>query len=298
MNRRALTIALIGAAIAATPYATADVEIVRADPIPRLSGSWCDIRLGGAITAADAAVLAASDCVRANIFVHDSPGGDINAAMAIGHWARERDAWVSIVTDAYCHSSCALVFIGGVERSSFGEIGLHRPYLAGAPRSNAEVGKLVSRMLDQIRDYVDEMGIAPEFASVMLNTSPASMRVYRTDEIYELLGRTDPLYDELQVAEVARSYGTTTDEYRRRRAEAERSCAASRLGFPRYMDAGSEELAAYSAARHECQQAIYWGLSQSVYRDRYNDAVERCSAGEPTPDEVQECGIRVMQGLD
>lgn len=123
------------------------------------------------------------------------------------------------------------------------------------------------------------------------------MRTYRTDEIYEHVARTDPTYDELRVAREARTYGITTDEYRCRYAEAEQTCVASPLGFPRNMDIDSEESKAYFSARDECQQAIYWGLSRSVYRNRYPDAVERCNVGDPSPEELLECGIQVMQGL-
>ncbi len=83
-----------------------------------------------------------------SIFIDDSLDGDVGAAMDIGRWAREQQAWVGVVN--YCYSNCALVFIGGVERPNFGEVGLHRPYLAGAPRSDAEVEveELVPVMLD------------------------------------------------------------------------------------------------------------------------------------------------------
>lgn len=279
------------------PSAMADVEIYNVDHLRRLNGFWCDIRLEGNITTADAAVLDAAECALVMMFIHDSPGGDVNAALDIGRWVREREGRISVTSDAYCHSSCALVYIGGVSRSNFGEIGLHRPYLAGAPRSDAEVEELVSVMLYQIREYVDEMGVSPEFASVMINTPPSTMRTYRTDEIYELVAQRDPMYDELQVAQNARDYGIATDEYRRRHAEARQSCVATRLGFSRFQVPGSEEFSASSSAVYECKQAIYWGLSRSVYRNRYNDAIERCNAGDPTPDEVQECGIQVMQGL-
>ena len=43
------------------PSARADVEIVKSDPLPRLNGSWCDIRLRGDIAPADAIALDASE---------------------------------------------------------------------------------------------------------------------------------------------------------------------------------------------------------------------------------------------
>lgn len=292
-----LLLTLFAITPSAIPFAQADVEIERADFLTLLNGYWCDIRLGGDITEADAAALDAAECVRVAMFIHDSLGGDVNAAIHIGRWARERDATIAVITDAVCYSSCALVYIGGVRRSNFGEVGIHRPYLAGSPLSNAEIEALIPRMLDEVRDYIDEAGVSPEFASLMINTPPAAMRRYRTDEIYDLVAETDPMHDELHVAGQARNYGTTTDEYRRRLAEAEKACVASQLGFSRYTDADSPELSAYTSARHECQQSIYWDLSRSDYRSRYKRAVELCNAGDPTPDEMRECGIQVMRGL-
>lgn len=280
------------------PLATADIEVVRTDFSPNLNGDWCDIILKGDISPADAAAVDAAECVRVTMFIHDSPGGDANAAMHIGRWARERNAFVSVVRDATCHSSCPLVYIGGVRRSNFGEIGLHRPYLAGNPRPEAEVEMLVSQMLDEIQDYVNELGVAPEFASLVINTPPSAMRTFRTNEIYEYVAPIDPTYDEITVARDARNYGITTDEHRRRDIEAEQRCTAAQLGFSRYLDTNSPEMAAYSLARYECRQAIYWGLSRSVYQKRYNDAVKRCKIGDPTDEEVRECGIRVMRGIE
>src|SRR5690606_33045361 len=135
-------------------------------------------------------------------------------------------------------------------RSNFGEIGLHRPYLAGAPHPDAEVRSLVSRMFNDVRVYVDELGINTEFATVMLNTPPATMRIYNTVEIHEIVAKSDPTYDELRVSQQARRYGINTDEFRRRHADAERSCTASRLGFPRFMNTDSPEFTAYSSAHY------------------------------------------------
>lgn len=271
--------------------ASADVEI-RGD-----GTGHCDITLSATIVSADAVSLETSDCRRANIYIHSSPGGDAYAGMAIGRWARALNASIAVVTDAQCLSSCALAFIGGVHRSNFGEIGVHRPYLSGEPRAEGEIRDAVTRMNADIREYVSNLGVSAEFASVVVNTPPSEMRIYRRNEIYALVPATDPTYDEVDVATNARRYGITTDEYRRRHVEAEQACTAIQLGYPRVMSLNSPELAAYSTARHECKQAIYWGLSQSVYRSRYSEAVERCNVGDPAPEEVQECGVRIMQGL-
>lgn len=266
----------------ATVPAIADVEI-RID-----DGGHCDVVLSGAIATADAAALEASECRRAFSFLHDSPGGDAYAGMAIGRWARAREAWITVIVDAQCLSSCALAFIGGVHRSNFGEIGLHRPYLSGEPRSEEEVRLAVVRMLADIRDYVHDLGVSPEFASVVANTPPSEMRRYHREAIYELVPTTDATHEEVEVAKNAERYGLTTDEYRRREAEAERECEAMKFN-----DVTVEVL---PSVLYECRQAIYWGLSRLVYQQRRSEAVERCNRGNSTPEEAEQCGVAVMKG--
>ena len=304
---------LISATAATIPSAMADVEIRKDGTLPHTdfivgtkAGTLsCNIILTGEITVTDAAALNASTCpdTITSIFIDKSSGGDVGAAMDIGRWAREQKAWVGVVK--YCYSSCALVFIGGVKRANLNEVGLHRPYLAGAPRSDAEVEESVQVMFDQIREYVDEMGVSPEFANVMLNTPPSTMRIYRKKEIYELVTETDPIYDEWKVARQARKYGITTDEFRRRDAEAQQTCVPSRLGFSRAPVSGSEESSAYDDAVYECEEAIHWGLSRSVYLRRKESIHGYCGHYRSDEDlshdqrvtKYRECRINVMRNV-
>ena len=231
--------------------------------------SRCSFRLTGEITAADVEAFASSGCGQFDgdwVVLFDSPGGDAEAAMAMGRWLRERNANVAVRADAFCHSSCALVYIGGVSRVNLGEIGLHRPYLAGAPRPADEVRTAVASMLADVRAYVGEMGVTPEFTNVMLNTPPAEMRVFHRDAIESLVPRNDPLYDELSTARFAKRFGLSTEEYRRRDAEAEKLCAPYDRGTS--LEAAQKSL--------DCHDSTRWGLSVSVLQQRYTIAEERC----------------------
>jgi hypothetical protein len=206
------TSAFVAAALIGS--AQADVAIAR-DP-----SSECTVTVTNQITAADAArVQSSSSCSRV-LLILSGPGGDARAAMTIGRWAREREAVSVVYENTYCYSSCALTFIGGVERANFGAIGLHRPYLAGAPLPEAEVAKNARTMLDQVRRYVEEMGVTSEFANAMVNTPPSEVRIYHYD-ITSLVPLTDPLFDEVKVARLARRFGITTEEFRKREQAAE-----------------------------------------------------------------------------
>src|SRR5690348_3816092 len=58
----------------------------------------------------------------------DSPGGDVVAAMQAGRILRRELAHTVVAIDSICASACVFMYLGGVYRTSFGKIGLHRPY--------------------------------------------------------------------------------------------------------------------------------------------------------------------------
>ena len=230
----------------------------------------CNFILEGTLTAADVAQFTSTSCNQndaVKIWIRSSPGGDAEAAMAIGRWARARNASVFLDPGAYCYSSCALVYIAGVYRVALGELGLHRPYLAGAPNTPAEVVVRVNRMLADVRAYVEEMGITPDFTHVMLNTPPDRMRRYRDGALMALVPGADLLHDEVQTAKAAQRYEIPTEEYRRRKAE------SIECGRPYDPNNVESVLASFD---YECESAVMWGLSRSVYRARNAAADEQC----------------------
>ena len=267
----------------------------------------CFFNISGPIESADLAPFNSADCSSDDTVIIKlaSPGGDVYTAMAIGRWARARDA-VTMVdsigsTDARCYSSCALIYIGGVIRVNGGEIGLHRPYLAGPPLAATEVRAAVLQMISGVQEYVAEMGVTPDFTHIMINTPPGAMRVFDGAEIIDLVPERDPMSDELRVAHDAAWYGLSTDEYRRREAESDDQCTL--------VDGRLAEL-------KNCREAVHWGLSRSVYLQRVGIMWDRCVQANALTDkdraawrasgrddlehpleiEARECRIAVMQG--
>ena len=238
---------------------------------------------------ADAEKLAGSDCPRPSVTLENSPGGDVRAGMRIGRWIREHQATTSVSRDdRYCYSTCALIFIAGIDRINIGVIGLHRPYLTGEPQPAERIPELVSAMREDVSAYISEMGARPEFASVMLETLPEQMRVYHQDEIHELVAETDAVYDEMRVAEEAQRYGISTEEFRRRRQEAQQVCDLNRV-----LDGSTDAVALYEI----CRPAVFWGLTESVYLRRNESVPSHCGhLRESDPQEIRECRISVMRG--
>jgi hypothetical protein len=104
-------------------------------------------------------------------------------------------------------------------------------------------------MLSQVKQYVAEMGITDHFYQQMVNTEPEQMVI---DGRYsKFVPEYDPVYQEVEIAYRARSYGVTTSEMRRR------------------------EIAAQACKKDEfddCGEPILWGLSERLYRERSNKA--------------------------
>jgi hypothetical protein len=51
-----------------------------------------------------------------------------------------------------------LIFIAGIHRNNFGQLGLHRPYLTADPKDRHTVETQMPRMFSAVQQYVAEMG--------------------------------------------------------------------------------------------------------------------------------------------
>jgi hypothetical protein len=64
----------------------------------------------------------------------DSPGGDVQSAIAIGRLVRANGANVLLSAGAQCASACLLILAGGAARYVDGKLGIHRPFLEAPSR--------------------------------------------------------------------------------------------------------------------------------------------------------------------
>ena len=82
----------------------------------------------------------------------NSPGGSVNAAIAIGRIVRNEEAGAFVDRGAVCLSSWVLILAGGSFRSFEGKVGIHRPYLP-VPRgdvSSQNVKAIYAQMLQDL----------------------------------------------------------------------------------------------------------------------------------------------------
>ena len=152
------------------------VEINRAGPTcdPKF-GCLLVVEIRGEITDATVAQLsriiertrrkAEVDKLLFNLQVElNSPGGSVDAAMAIGRIVRKEEAGAFVNRGAVCLSSCVLILAGGSFRSFEGKIGIHRPYLPvpSGDVSSQNVKTIYQKMLQDLRTYFREMNVADE----------------------------------------------------------------------------------------------------------------------------------------
>lgn len=115
------------------------------------------------------------------IVYFNSAGGDLSAAEELGRLIRAKGyaTQVGKLTDdqtrigrGVCESACPIAFVGGKFRlidADTGQLGIHRFYLAKQARWAADSAVLFTAERD-LRAYLDEMGIDPEFLEVMMKT--------------------------------------------------------------------------------------------------------------------------------
>src|SRR5258707_874679 len=144
--------------------------------IERKRSTHFSIEISNSITKKDADDIAqhVGDFEDGIVVTLNSPGGDVDAAMQIGRIIRKYRAFVQVGVGSKCYSSCALIYIAGTTRLSYGKIGLHRPYFASAPQNPREIERQVPIMLQKLKSYVQEMGVTDNFYQEMVNTEPSN----------------------------------------------------------------------------------------------------------------------------
>jgi hypothetical protein len=153
----------------------------------------------------------------------DSPGGNLDASMALGRLLRRNRMTILIPKGAECVSACVMIFAGAVFRLYVGKIGIHRPYLNQPIGSQLQApDKLRSnyeQMLQTIRAYLRDMNVSERLAEDMLKIPPADVRYLSHDDLdgYGLTYR-DPVEQETIDLQEAQSMGLDRSEYVRRQA--------------------------------------------------------------------------------
>ena len=130
------------------------------------------------------------------IVMLDSPGGDGLAAIEVGRLLREAHAHVFV--SGKCSSACVFIFMGGVVRQApDGALGIHRARITRIDKDSkkrievdhtksARAQKKLEEGNQQIRAYVQEMGILAQFSDAMDAVPHDTMRWLSRKEAKDL----------------------------------------------------------------------------------------------------------------
>lgn len=144
-------------------------------------------------TAADfARYLAEAGAVK-RVYVH-SPGGSVSDAIAMGQAIRKANIATEVPNNAYCASSCPLMFAGGVQRAAGQKvwIGVHQVFTLPS-----EVGTLheglanAQRISADCQEHLVQMGVDPRVWIHAMKTAKNRLYVFTPKELTELKLVTD-----------------------------------------------------------------------------------------------------------
>lgn len=106
----------------------------------------------------------------ATLLVLNGEGSDIDAALTIAERVRAAGLDTFIPPGAYCHGSCAIVFLGGRERMAEGDLGFASVAPADGADSPLSIAEVVNRLaaIDVSTTIVGKLlGVAPESVTLL-----------------------------------------------------------------------------------------------------------------------------------
>lgn len=162
-----------------------------------------------------------------NLFLN-SGGGDLEAGIKIGEIARSNEMTTWIPKNAICASACAVAYLGGVIRSTFGRYGIHRPYTNHYNETEEDARKSYDLINKLIEAYLSHMHITPRLLEAMNLVPPGDIRWLSESERNEFgIDGGDPVYSDRKQSEYARKLGITKGELYHRQQRANSECVRS-----------------------------------------------------------------------
>jgi ATP-dependent protease ClpP protease subunit len=145
------------------------------------------------------------------IVMLNSPGGDLDSAIAIGRIVRAQNLETDVPNWATCASACIFILCAGVDRSAFGRIGIHRPHYSNdyfAGLGPEEARKKYEQLESMTRDYLHEVGMPDSLFVSMMRVSSDKIQWLSNESIHNFgLDGIDPAYDEWLRAAYTQKFG-------------------------------------------------------------------------------------------
>ena len=192
----------------------------------------------------------------------NSQGGSVEEAMKIGYFVRKELVKTHIGFNKRCYSACVLVMVAGVDRSSYGEVGIHRPYFSDLvpDQSLVDIRKQTDILNENIKNYFKDMDIPVSLLDKMKSIPSNDIKIL-SEEDNKLFGINgiDQAYEEKYTNEFAFIYDLSSSIYRQRKESIRIICKGPTF-FTDY----------------ECEQSILWGLNLDEYKKRTKIVLDKC----------------------
>lgn len=149
----------------------------------------------------------------------NSNGGDIDVAMKVGEWIRDKGLSTQVWINNSCASACVLLFLGGVDRTIFeGRIGLHTPYTDKYALSTSDADSAYENINQRIRQYLSRMNIPESILNNMNAVPPGDIRWFLcNDDLRQLVDMhvigQDPVWQDQKDSARAQKLGISKREY-------------------------------------------------------------------------------------
>ncbi|MGI9424443.1 MAG: hypothetical protein ACR2PA_14710 [Hyphomicrobiaceae bacterium] len=115
-----------------------------------------------------------------------SPGGAVRDALAISKLIREKSIETIVPDDAYCASSCPIVFAGGTKRTAGRRawVGVHRIYAAASSPGKLSDGLAHGQAISaEVQEHMVAMGVDARAWIHAMKTPSASLYVFTPKQL-------------------------------------------------------------------------------------------------------------------
>lgn len=147
----------------------------------------------------------------------ESDGGSGLTAVEIGRLIRKKNLNTYVAPKNYCSSACFVIFLGGVQRYGFGNLGVHDSTFSEEFKfERTDLTKLIEQSDKRHIDYLREMDISVSLADVVHSTKFWDVR-YLTEEeksLYRVNG-TDRSTSEVLVTEISNDRKISKEEFKK-----------------------------------------------------------------------------------
>ena len=146
-----------------------------------------------------------------------SDGGSGLTAVEIGRLIRKKNLNTYVAPKDYCSSACFVIFLGGVQRYGFGNLGVHDSTFTEEVKFERNgLTKLIEQSDKRHIDYLREMDISVALADIVHSTKFWDVR-YLTEEeksLYRVNG-TDRASSEILVTEISKTRKISKEEFKK-----------------------------------------------------------------------------------